>query len=223
MGHQSSGTVVDYGTGASLVPWRWLERRTAQAFTLGGALLVASAVVPVALASVTKWAWVSGLVLVGSSVVVMAAGLLGMVPQGRERAPWLLRGGILCATVAGAAAVGLILLIGAAVTAAVTLGAALPKPMGVFQVLALGMAGGLALGFVLFGIVRMRADGPSDTPGGLLLAGGVVLLLPVLGELLRAGVGIGPPSWVLFVALGVLALDTLAVGYRLWSAASAAR
>ncbi|MDX1744689.1 MAG: hypothetical protein R3324_02025, partial [Halobacteriales archaeon] len=82
-----------------------------------------------------------------------------------------------------------------------------------FQVLALAMAGGLSLGFVLFGVGRARTGGFSDTPGCLLVTGGVVLLVPVLGELLRMGVGIGTPPWILFVALGVTALDTLAVGY----------
>jgi hypothetical protein len=220
MQHRSSDAALDHGSGASPVPWRWLERRTARAFTLGGILLVGSALVPIGLAPVTEWAWVSGLALVGSSVVAIGAGLLGLVPQGRERTPWLLRGGIICATVAMAAAVGLLLLVGAAVTVAVALGAALPKPMGVFQVLALGMAGGLALGFVLFGVARLRFESPSDTPGRLLVAGGLVLLLAVLGELLRMAVGIGPPSWVVFIALGVLALDTLVVGHRLRSAST---
>jgi hypothetical protein len=213
MENQSSGTAVEYEIETSHLPWKWLERRTARAFTLGGALLIASALVPIGLASVTEWSWVSGLVLVGISVVAIGVGLLGTVPQVRDRAPWLTRIGILCATVAGVAAVGLILLVGTAVTAAVTLGSALPKPMGVFQVLALAMAGGLALGFVMLGVARVRTGGSSDIPGRLLVAGGVVLLIPVLGELLRMAIGIGPPPWILFGALGVLALDTLAVGY----------
>ena len=218
MENQSSGTAVEYEIETSHLPWKWLERRTARAFTLGGALLVASALIPIGLASVTEWSWVSGLVLVGSSVVAIGVGLLGTFPQVRDQAPWLARIGALCATVAGVAAVGLILLVGTAVTAAVTLGVPLPKPMGVFQVLALAMAGGLALGFVLLGVARVRTGGTSDIPGSLLVTGGVVLLVPVLGELLRMGVGIGTPPWILFGALGVLALDSLAVGYSLRSA-----
>lgn len=213
MENQSSGTAVEYEIETSHLPWKWLERRTARAFMLGGALLVASALVPIGLASVTEWSWVSGLVLVGSSVVAIGVGLLGTVPQVRVQAPWLARIGALCATVAGVAAVGLIVLVGTAVTAAITLDAALPKPMGVFQVLALAMAGGLALGFVLLGVARVRTGGFSDIPGSLLVTGGVVLLVPVFGELLRMGVGLGTRPWVLFVALGVTALNTLAVGY----------
>ena len=219
MENQSSGTAVEYEIETSHLPWKPLERRTARAFTLGGTLLVASALVPIGLASITEWSWVSGLVLVGSSVVAIGVGLLGTFPQVRDQAPWLARIGALCATVAGVAAVGLIVLVGTAVTAAVTLGVPLPKPMGVFQVLALAMAGGLSLGFVLLGVARVRTGGASDIPGSLLVTGGVVLLVPVLGELLRMSVGIGPPPWVLFGALGVLALDSLAVGYSVRSAA----
>jgi hypothetical protein len=218
MENQSSGTAVEYEIETSHLPWKWLERRTARAFTLGGALLVASALIPIGLASVTEWSWVSGLVFVGSSVVAIGVGLLGTFPQVRDQAPWLARIGALCATVAGVAAVGLIVLVGTAVTAAVTLGVPLPKPMGVFQILALGMAGGLSLGLLLFGVARVLTGGSSDTPGKLLVAGGVVLLVPVLGELLRMDVGIGPPPWILFGALGVLALDTLALGYSFRSA-----
>ena len=219
MENQSPGTAAEYEIETSHLPWKWLERRTARAFTLGGALLVSSALVPIGLAPVTEWSWVSGLVLVGSSVVAIGAGFLGMFPQVRDQAPWLARIGALCTTVAGVAAVGLILLVGTAVTAAVTPGAPLPKPMGVFRVLALAMAGGLSSGFVLFGVARVRIGGVSDTPGSLLVTGGVVLLVPILGEFLRMGVGIGTPPWVLFGALGVLTLDSLAIGYSVRSAA----
>ena len=223
MENQSSGTAVEYEVETSHLPWKWLEGRTARAFTLGGALLVASVLVPIGLASVTEWSWVSGLVLVGISVVAIGVGLLGTYPQVRDQAPWLARIGALCATVAGVAAVGLIVLVGTAVTAAVTLGAAIPKPMGVFQILALAMASGLALGFVLFGAARVRTGSSSDIPGRLLVSGGIVLLVPVLGELLRMSVGIGPPPWILFSALGVLALDSLAVGHSFRSASIASR
>ena len=223
MENQSSGTAVEYESETSHLPWKWLERRAARAFVLGGVLLVASALVPIGLASVTEWSWASGLVLVGSSVVAIGVGLLGTFPQARDQAPWLARVGALCATVAGVAAVGLIGLVGTAVTAAVTLDAALPKPMGVFQVLALAMASGLALGFVSFGVARVRTGSSSDTPGRLLVAGGVVLLVPVLGELLRMGIGIGPPPWVVFGALGVLALDSLAVGHSFRTASLPSR
>lgn len=223
MGNQSSGTTAEHEIGANRIPWKSLERRTAQAFTLGGILLIASVLVPIGVASITEWSWVSGLVLVGSGVIAIGAGLLGTFPQRRNQAPWLSRMGALCATVAGVGALGLLVLVITGVTAAIVLDAALPKPMGVFQVLALAMAGGLSLGFVLFGLARVRTDSDSDTPGNLLVAGGVVLLVPVLGELLRIGVGIGTPPWAPFVALGVLALDTLAVGYSLRSVSSSPR
>ena len=132
MENQSSETAVEYEIETSHLPWKRLERRAGRAFTLGGALLVASALVPIGLASVTEWSWASGLILVGISVIAIGVGLLGMFPQVRDQAPWLARIGALCATGAGVAAVGLIVLVGTAVTAAVTLGAALPKPMGVF-------------------------------------------------------------------------------------------
>lgn len=214
MENQSSETVVENEIETNHLPWKWLEQRPARAFTLGGALLVASVLVPIALASVTEWSWATGLILVGMSVVAIGVGLLGTVPQVRDQAPWLAWTGALCATVAGVAAVGLVVLVGTAVTAAVTLDMALPKPMGVFQVLALTMAGGLTLGFVLLGAARVRTGGASDTLGSLLVMGGVILLVPVLGELFRMVVGIGTPPWILFGALVVLALDTLAVGYN---------
>jgi hypothetical protein len=223
MERQSPGIVNGYESNAGFLSWDSFENQLPSAFTLGGILLVASVFVPVGLAVVTEWSWASGLVLVGLGVVAMAVGLLGMYPQVRDQAPWISRIGILCATVAGVAAVGLIVLVGTAVTATVTLGTALPKPMGVFQVLALSMASGLSLGFVLFGVARVRTDGSSDTPGRLLIGGGVLPLVPVVGELLRIVIGLGPPLWVLFVALGVVALDALAVGYSLRSASTPAR
>lgn len=198
-----------------VVPWRALENRTSSAFTLAGLSLAASVVVPVALAAVTDWHWVSGLGLVGLGAVAVATGLLGLYPRVGARAPRLAGAGAVCAVVAGVAGVALVSMALVALVAGAALGAPLPKPTGLFAVVALSMAGGFALGFVLFGAASWRTGTPSHTAGRLLVAGGAVLLVPVAGELLRAGTGAGPPPWILFPALGLVTLDTLAVGYCL--------
>lgn len=217
MENQPSIVAADAEVGSRVVSWESLEERSPAAFTVAGASLVASTLVPVGLQAVTDWAWVSGIVLVGVAVIAAVAGLIGLYPTVSERAPRLATVGVLGGTVAGAAALGLIAMGGIALVGEGALGMDLGKPIGVFVVVTLSMAGGFSLGFLSLGTAGWRTDDLPRPASQLLLAGGAVLLVPITGEILRRGVGIesGIPPWILLPALGTVALDTLALGYYL--------
>lgn len=76
------------------------------------------------------------------------------------------------------------------------------------------MAGGVSVPSLLFGgAVRKTADIPRDV--GFLLAGAGMLLLPPMGvEILGVVASVRTPAWVLFPIVGVVALDMVAIGYR---------
>lgn len=204
---------------SSVIPWESLEERTPTAFALAGVSLVASALVPAGLQTVTgwAWAWASGIALAGAAVFAAAAGLFGLYPTVSERAPRLATAGALGAAVAGGAALGLIAMGGIALVGEGAFGMDLGKPVGVFVALALTVAGGFSLGFLSVGTAGLRTGTTTRTTGALLLLGGAVLLVPIVGEVLRRGFGIeaGVPPWIFLPALGAVALDTLALGYWL--------
>jgi hypothetical protein len=215
MANQSSTHVTDRESPPSSALWNRFESRTALAFKLAGALMIASVLVPIGLETITDWSWVSGLVLIGLAVMTVATGLLGLYPQVHDQARWLTLAGTVCALIAGAAGFGLVVMGSTALLAEGALGVELSDPKGLFKLLAFLMASGFSFGFLTFGAVSWRAGVPSRVAGKLLVAGGAVLFVPVVGELLQFGFGIGPPPWVLFLALALVSLDTLAVGYRL--------
>lgn len=208
-----AGTEID----SRVVPWESLEERSAAAFTLAGVFLVASTLLPVALRPVTDLAWVSGIGFVGVGVITVATGLFGLYSSVSEWAPRLATVGVLSATVAGAAAVGLIAMGGVALVGGGALGMDLGKPVGVFVALTLSMAGGFSLGFLSFGIAGWQTGVISRTTSSLLLLGAGVLFIPIIGETLGRGFGVetGIPSWIFLPALGLVTLDTLALGYSL--------
>jgi hypothetical protein len=200
-----------------IVPWKSLKERSAAAFTLAGVFLIASTLLPVALQPVTDWAWVSGIVLVGMAVLAVPTGLFGLYSSVSERAPHLATLGVLSATVAGAAALGLIAMGVAALVGEGTLGMNLGKPVGIFVGVSLIMAGGFSFGFLSLGAAGWRTGDLSRITSYILLIGGVALLIPIIGEVLRRGFGVetGIPSWSFLPALGLIALDTLALGFHL--------
>lgn len=208
--------------GSRVVPWTRLERRASYGFAVGGALLLASLVVPVGVAQFTEWAWVSGLFLVGFGALAVATGLLGLYPGSDDPVPGLSVVGAFSSAVAGVAAAGLVAM-GALALAGGATGLELGKPMGVFAGVALSMGAGLALGLFSLGVARYCTDGAAGSTAALLIAGGVALSVPVVGELLRFGVGVGTPPWLLFPVLVAVALDALAVGYLLRREDSSAR
>lgn len=215
--HRSTST-TDRSGRRSVLPWKSLENRTGSAFTLAGASLLASLFVPIGLLTLTEWSWLAGIALVGLAVVATAVGLLGLYPRGSTRSPGLARLGVLSAIVAGAA--GLTVLGSSVVTAgAVVLpGAEFSVGTRAFAILALTMAGGYALGFLSFGVVDLRSDDPLGRTGQLLAIGGLLLSVPVVGGLAQLGFGVRLPAWVLFPVLGLVAIDTVAVGIALRSA-----
>jgi hypothetical protein len=193
------------------VPWDWLERHAGPAFMSGGATLVASILVPVALALVTEMAWAAGLVLVGAAVLAFAAGLLGLYPRSRDAAPRLSFLGAASTVMAGTAAFGLIAMGALAVIAGI-LGVDLGKPVEVFATVALSMGFGLAIGLFTFGIALSTIEETGTVTAALLVGGGVALLVPSGGELLRIVVGTASPPWLLFPALVSLSLVGVTIG-----------
>lgn len=178
-------------------------------------MLLASLIVPVGLQSSTELAWLSGIVLAGLAVVSVGVGLLGLYPGGRDHAPRLALAGTIGAAASGIA--GLILLASSGLTFATHALSSVEFAVGMrtFAALALTMAGGYAAGFLLLGLAVLRSDYPPGRTGHLLAGGGVLLLVPVVGELLRLWIGIGPPPWILFPVLGSVAIATVAVGVGL--------
>ena len=172
---------------------------------------------PIGLEAVTDWAWASGIILAGGAVMAVAVGLLGFYPQVTERTPRVALIGALFAGIAGTAALGLITSLGITLVAELGLGMSLPRPTGVFVVVALVMAGGFTLGFLLFGVGTRKMDTVPCIVSHLLVLGGVLLLAPVLVELLGLIYPVTTPPWALFPVLGVVALDTLVIGYVLSS------
>lgn len=183
---------------------------------LAGLLIVSSVIVPVGLESFTDWFWASGILLIGLAVVAVAVGLFGLYPQVSDRDPRLAVTGAVFAAIAGIAG-SLVAMMGFAIGAEVALGMNSPKPTAIFGIVALLMAGGFSLGFLMFGIVGWRTGILSRTVGNLLLVGGVLLLVPVVVELLGLVSEIETPPWVFFPVIGLVAIDALAVGYTLRS------
>lgn len=196
-------------------PLKSLEQRSASAFMLTGVLILASLIAPIGLEVVTELSWVAGLALIGLAVATVSVGMLGLYPWVNDRTPRLALAGAGAATVAGLAALGLIALAGIAVGSEFVAGLTISDPMSVFAGLGLLMAGGFALGFLLFGIATWRIAAPSRTIGGLLFAGGVALLAPVVIELLGLALGVNTPPWLLFPIIVGVALDTAVIGYHL--------
>lgn len=208
-------TTVDVMTVTATQALESLEQRSASAFMLTGVLILVSLIVPIGLEARTDWSWVSGLALIGLAVVTVSVGLLGLYPQVNDRTPRLALAGAGAATVAGAAALGLIALVGVALGSEIVDGFTVSEPMRVFALLGLSMAGGFSLGLLLFGVATWQTEIPSRTVGILLIAGGVALLAPVVVEFLGLAFGVNTPLWLLFPVIGGVALDTVVIGYSL--------
>lgn len=195
----------------------WREEKPGVAFSLGGLALLGSVVVPVGLAPVTDWAWVAGLTLFGLGTVSVAVGLVGLYHTASYRGSTLSKVGVLSAVIAAGAGIALVALAGIAVLGEGVLGMDFGKPVGVFAVVALAVTGGYAVGFLSFGAAGVRSNARSMQPNRLLLAGGALLLGAVVEEILGRGFGIetGLPAWTFIPVLGLVVLDTLAIGYSL--------
>ena len=200
-----------------LVPWESLESYAPTAFAVAGASLLASLFAPLALLVVTDWSWLAGIALVGFAVVTAALGLLGLHPRTSVDSRKL--------AVAGAAFATTAVIAGTVVLALTGLtGAAIHLPNVEFSVgkqgfvvLSLTMAAGYALGFLSYGIGILRSSSKPDRTGVLLTTGGLLLLLPVAAAVLQLSGWIVTPAWVVFPTLGLVAVDTVAVGLSLRS------
>lgn len=190
-----------------------LEQNTSAAFTLAGVALLASLLVPVGLSMVTSWAWVAGLILVGVGVFAAVSGLLGFYIGVAERASLSATTGVLGGVVAGIAALSLLAMAGYALIVGVILGVELGKPIVVFKTGALLLAGGLTVGYIALGVAGWRAGPDYSTAGQMLVLGGLLLLVPTGGEVLRIVMGIQQPEWVFLPILVLVSLTTVAVGY----------
>ncbi|MDY6819218.1 MAG: hypothetical protein SVG88_11200 [Halobacteriales archaeon] len=192
-----------------------LTHRPTAAFKIGGSLLAGSLVVPPLLTVIIPWSWVLGLILAGGAVVMIAVGVVGLYPRMNERTPGLAVVGTAGAVIAGVCAVILIGTVGFAAIVGGLFGVTFPRPTGAFVLLSLVMATGLGSAFVLSGLALTRNDHDLGVAGALLAGGGGVVVVATLGEVSRAMVGISPPRWILFLVLGLLVVDSLAVGYAL--------
>jgi hypothetical protein len=215
MENQDPTTATEYESKSTPVPWRYPGQRTGSAFTIGGVLLIASFFVPVGLAEITNWNWVSGIVLVGFAVIAVTAGQVGLYQRDTTQSSNLTTAAVLSAFVAGGGALALVTMGGVAYVGIGILGLELGTPKMLFKTIAFLTSSGYALGFSLFGIAGLRTESLSKTPSQLLLFGGVALLIPVVAMFLQAGFGVNTPEWLFIPALVVVAIDTLAIGYVL--------
>ena len=217
MENQRSTSTIDRARGVSLVPWDSLEDHSPNAFTVAGASLLASLFVPMGLSVIIDWAWLVGIALVGFAVLTAALGLLGLHRRTRTRSPRMAFAGAGSATIAGCAGLVVLVLTG-------LMGAAIHLPtlefsvgMQAFVLLSLTMAAGYGLGFLTSGIGVLRSSATPGRAGGLMTAGGIILLVPAVGGILQLGLGIAMPAWIVFASLGLVAVDTVAVGISLRS------
>lgn len=194
------------------------ERHVPYLFLLAGASLLTSLFVPIGLGAFTEWSWLAGIGLVGLAVLSVCIGLLGLYPAGRARTPRLAIVGVISAAVAGAAGLTVIALSVATATSVFLPGVEFSVGMRTFVRLALTMAGGYSLGFLAFGLGGLRSSSLPRRTGQLLAVGGLLLAVPVVGGLAQLVVEMRLPAWVLFPVLGLVAVDTLAVGLSLRSA-----
>ena len=204
MDTHASTTQIDRSGRPRFVPWRTLEHHTDSAFTLGGLSLLASLLVPVGLGAFAEWSWLAGIVLVGLGVLAVALGLLGLYSRTKDRSPRLATAGVVLLALSG-------LTTGAMALSNIEFAVSMQP----FAAIAITMASGYAIGFPSFGIIGQRSDAPSGRTGPLLTGGGVLMLVPVIGALLQLGLGVDLPPWLLFPILGLVAIDTVAVGVSL--------
>lgn len=189
-------------------PLAGLERWRSTLFLLGGALVVAFAIIEgygVAVAGdPAHMDNLRGVFLAG--YVLGFVGLVGFYPALVGRSPWLSRLG------AGCAALGAL---GFSVASVLSLGRlagvappreAMPAWVGLFGVLPLL---GFLLGYLAIGVGSLRTDDQPPRLGLLLLAPTGVFVL------LIASSGVGLPPWTVPVLAGGNALALLGIGYVL--------
>lgn len=215
MENRPVSTGIDHGSPARPGRWDWLEARRSSAFVVAGSLVFTSLFAPLGISLLIARPWLLGLIIVGLAVVSVAVGLLGLYPALRGRAPGLALAGAGSATVAGAAAAVLVGLSSAALVSGLAFGVEFTVPMEAFLTIAVMMALGYSLGFLAFGVAGRKATALSGRVTNLLLVGGVALLVPLAGELLRIAIGTGPPSWLVFPVILIVAADTIGVGVAL--------
>lgn len=191
-----------------------VERSAGTAFLLSGTLIIASVVVPVVLKTVTDLAWTSGLALIGLAIVAVSVGVFGTSRRLGTGSP-IVAFGIVAAGIAGLAAAGLVIAVSLVATG-VGLGVlSVPRFMGLFRLTALVMAAGVGLGYLFVGAGAWRDDAVGRRLAQLMVAGGTALLIPVVIALLGPIVAFQLSGWLLFGVLGLVALDTLAIGWLL--------
>lgn len=186
--------------------WGVLEKRSATAFLLAGAVLLAyTALLGIRLfTDLSPPEGLSGL-LPSVGLLIALVGLLGFYPRLAGRVPQMARAGaVTVATAATAIAVLLAWQFGADALAAI------PPPSSALFMPTVLLS---ALGFVLFGGAALWTDDPSRTVGALLLA---IVGVNVAYLVAIAAVGGGThPDWLDFAVTVVHPAVLLAVGYLL--------
>lgn len=191
------------------------RRRSGSALALAGLLILLSLVAPAGLAAFTDWSWAVGLALVGLGVLAVALGSVRLYPLVSDGAPGLAVTGVAAAAVAALAALGLVGFVGVAVVGEAVLGVAVPRPFEAFALVTVAMGGGFAVALLAYGAAGLRTAALPRPVAGLLAAGGLVLLAPVVVELAGSVGSFDTPRWLGFPAIAFAAVDVLVVGVAL--------
>lgn len=186
----------------SLVPRSSLERWTAAAFVLGAlAALGSTALYHFEVAGIlTTPLWVNG-VLTNLTYGAASAGLLGLYPQLKDRAPWLTRIGLIAVIIVLASVI-------AANVGRLLFGTGGP---GIIRLaVSISFYSSTTLAFLLFGVTSVRTPALSRRLG-------IPLLVVAGSRLVIVAGGVLGQTWLLTVGAVLFSIPLLAVGYLLWT------
>jgi hypothetical protein len=189
-------------TSPDTIPWKWLERRSATLFLVGGVLLIPFAASLAAMGLLDVEAPQN--LFSGAGLTLAFLGLLGLYPGLADRSRWPARAGAVLATL-GAASFLALFVANVAHLAGVVASPSI-GPLGALNVV------GILLGFPVTGLAVLRSAAHSRTLGLLVSAPGVIFA----GNVVRLAVG-GPVGAAEVAAVFALAqaLTMLGIGYAL--------
>lgn len=186
--------------------WKWIERRSAKAFLIGGLLMAVDAVLVTAnIVTGTEQLLLLGQAFVGVAWTAALLGLLGVYPRLADRSRWLSRAGAVFAVI------GVIVFATMSVTVLVYYaGIPVGEYSDIGQFFIPGVLIGSVLAFITFSAASLRTDVHSGTFGILLLVPAVL----VVANILRFVVGLESATITLGIVIGD-AVVMLAIGYLL--------
>lgn len=186
----------------NLFPWNSLERWTAAAFVLGALAALGSTALHLLEVTgiLTTPVWVSG-VLTNLTYGAASAGLLGLYPRLKGRAPWLTRIGLVAVAIVISSVI-------AANVGRLLFGSGGPEILKL--AVSISFYSSTTLAFLLYGIANVRIPALSRSLG--------IPLLTVAGSrlVIVAGGFLGK-TWLLTAGVVLFSVPLLAVGYLLWT------